>query len=168
MRADFGVGTMNLHAVPGGLAERVDAIVDGLIHLEGPLLPILHSVQHDVGFLPEEALRQIAKRLNISRAEIHGVATFYHDFRLQPAGRHVVKLCRAEACQSVGSERLAAHGEARLRIKSGETTPDGAVTLEAVYCLGLCACGPAALVDGKVVGRLDEVKLDAILAECRA
>jgi formate dehydrogenase subunit gamma len=157
---------MNVHAVPGGLAERVDAIVDGLIHLEGSLLPILHAVQHDVGFLPEEALRQIAKRLNISRAEIHGVATFYHDFRSAPAGRHVVKLCRAEACQSVGSEPLAARAEAALKIRSGETTSDGAVTLEAVYCLGLCACGPAALVDGRVVGRLDEAKLDALLAEC--
>lgn len=159
---------MNVHAVPGGLSDRVDAIVDGLIHLEGPLLPILHAVQHDVGFLPEEALRQIAKRLNISRAEIHGVATFYHDFRTQPAGRHVVKLCRAEACQSVGSEPLAVHAERALGVASGETTKDGSVTLEAVYCLGLCACGPAALVDGRVVGRLDEAKLDGILAECRA
>jgi formate dehydrogenase subunit gamma len=159
---------MTLHVVPGGLIERVDAIVDSLIHLEGSLLPILHAVQHDVGYVPEEALRQIAKRLNISRAEIHGVATFYHDFRSKPAGRHVVKLCRAEACQSVGSERLAARAEGRLKIKSGETTADGALTLEAVYCLGLCACGPAALVDGKVVGRLDDAKLDAVLAECMA
>jgi formate dehydrogenase subunit gamma len=158
---------MNVHVVPGGLSERVDAIVDRLIHLEGALLPILHEVQHDVGYVPEEALRQIAKRLNISRAEIHGVASFYHDFRTEPAGRHVVKLCRAEACQSVGSEPLAARAEASLKIKSGETTPDGAVTLEAVYCLGLCACGPAALIDGTVVGRLDEAKLDAIIAERR-
>jgi formate dehydrogenase subunit gamma len=86
---------------------------------------------------------------------------------MQPAGRHVVKLCRAEACQSVGSEHLAAHAERALGVPSGETTKDGCVTLEAVYCLGLCACGPAALVDGKVVGRLDEARLDAILAECR-
>jgi formate dehydrogenase subunit gamma len=159
---------MNVHVVPAGLSERVDAIVDRLAHLEGPLLPILHEVQHDVGFVPEEALRQIAKRLNISRAEIHGVATFYHDFRSEPAGRHVVKLCRAEACQSVGSEALAARAEQVLGVESGGTSKDGSVTLEAVYCLGLCACGPAALVDGRVVGRLDEAKLDAIIAECRA
>jgi formate dehydrogenase subunit gamma len=159
---------MNVHLIPSGLVERVDAIVDSHIHLEGSLLPILHAVQHDVGFVPEEALRQIASRLNISRAEIHGVATFYHDFRQAPAGRHVVKLCRAEACQSVGSEPLARQAEASLKIKTGETTPDGAVTLEAVYCLGLCACGPAALVDGKVVGRVDAAKLDGILAECCA
>jgi formate dehydrogenase subunit gamma len=169
---------MTLHALTGKarpvgltdaqLAERVDAIVAAHAHLEGPLLPILHAVQHDVGHVPEEALRRIAKRLNISRAEAHGVMTFYHDFRAAPAGRAVIKLCRAEACQSVGSERLAAHAEAALGVKSGETTADGAVTLEAVYCLGLCACGPAALVDGKVVGRLTEARLDALLAERRA
>lgn len=158
---------MTLHVVPSGLAERVDAICDAHIHLEGPLLPILHEVQHDVGYVPEEALRQIAGRLNISRAEIHGVATFYHDFRHKPAGRHVVKICRAEACQSVGSEVLAKHAEGQLGVASGNTSADGAVTLEAVYCLGLCACGPAALVDGKVVGRLTEAKLDTIISECR-
>ena len=158
---------MNIHVVPGGLTERVDAICDRNMHLEGPLLPILHEVQHDVGYVPEEALRQIAGRLNISRAEIHGVATFYHDFRHKPAGRHVVKLCRAEACQSVGSEALASRAESQLDVKFGETTSDRAITLEAVYCLGLCACGPAALVDGKVIGRLSEAKLDALIAECR-
>jgi formate dehydrogenase subunit gamma len=152
---------------PSNLVEHVDAIVDQHIALEGPLLPILHAVQDDFGYVPEDALRQIAKRLNISRAEVHGVFTFYHDFRSAPAGRHVVKLCRAEACQAMGSEALAAHAERQLGVKSGAITTDKAVTLEAVYCLGLCACGPAALVDGKVVGRLNEAKLDAILAECR-
>ena len=158
---------MNLHVVPSGLAERIDAICDRNMHLEGPLLPILHEVQHDVGYVPEEALRQIANRLNISRAEIHGVATFYHDFRHKPAGRHVVKMCRAEACQAMGSEALAARAERQLDVKFGETTSDRAITLEAVYCLGLCACGPAALIDGKVLGRLSEAKLDAVIAECR-
>ena len=159
---------MTFHVVPSGLSERVDAICDRKMHLEGPLLPILHEVQHDVGYVPEEALRQIAGRLNISRAEIHGVATFYHDFRHKPAGRHVVKLCRAEACQSMGSEALAARAESQLGVKFGNTTSDGAVTLEAVYCLGLCACGPAALVDGKVIGRLNDTKLDALIAECKS
>ena len=164
---------MNVHVVPSGLAERVDAIVDRLIGLEGPLLPILHEVQHDIGYVPEAALRQIAGRLNISRAEIHGVVTFYHDFRSEPAGRHVVKLCRAEACQSMGSEPLAEYAASKLGLKGKDrvagkgTSTDKAVTLEPVYCLGLCACGPAALVDGKVVGRLTTQKLDAILAECR-
>lgn len=158
---------MTLHVVPSGLADRVDAICKENMQLEGPLLPILHEVQAEFGYVPEEALRQIAGRLNISRAEIHGVATFYHDFRHKPAGRHVVKLCRAEACQSVGSEALAKRAENQLGVVSGNTSADGAVTLEAVYCLGLCACGPAALVDGKVVGRLNDAKLDAIISECR-
>ena len=164
---------MNVHVVPSGLAERVDAIVDRLIGLEGPLLPILHEVQHDVGYVPEAALRQIAGRLNISRAEIHGVVTFYHDFRSEPAGRHVLKLCRAEACQSMGSEALAEHAAAKLgltgkdRIAGKGMSADKAVTLEPVYCLGLCACGPTALVDGKVIGRLTMQKLDTIFSECQ-
>jgi formate dehydrogenase subunit gamma len=158
---------MTLHVVSSSLATRVDAICDSNQHLEGPLLPILHDVQEEFGYVPEEALRQIAGRLNISRAEIHGVATFYHDFRHKPAGRHIVKMCRAEACQAVGSEALAKHAEHQLDVKFGETTKDGSITLEAVYCLGLCACGPAALVDGVVVGRLNDAKLDAIIEGCR-
>jgi len=150
------------------IAARASAIADDFAHLEGPLLPILHEVQAQFGHVPEEALRVVAGKLNISRAEIHGVATFYHDFRSTPAGRHVVKLCRAEACQAMGGERIAAHAAKRLGVGHGETTHDGAVRLENVYCLGLCACGPAAMVDGRVVGRLDEERLDAILAECRA
>ena len=129
------------------------------------LLPILHDVQHAFGHLPEESLRTIADRLNLSRAEVHGVASFYHDFRQAPAGRHVLKICRAEACQASGGEAVAGRAASRLKIGFGETTADGAVTLEAVYCLGLCACGPAAMVDGRVVGRVDDARLDALLAE---
>ena len=135
--------------------------------LEGPLLPILHGLQAEFGHLPEEALKLVADRLNISRAEIHGVASFYHDFREKPAGRHVVKLCRAEACQAMGGEAVARHAAATLGIKPGETTDDQAVTLENVYCLGLCACGPAAMVDGEVVASVTHEKIEAILAECR-
>jgi len=135
--------------------------------LEGPLLPILQGLQEEFGYLPDEALRVVADSLNISRAEVHGVATFYHDFRHAPAGRHVVKICRAEACQSTGGDEIAERAASQLRISFGETTGDGAVTLEAVYCLGLCACGPAAMVDGRIVGRVDETKLDVMLAECR-
>ncbi|HUE92739.1 NAD(P)H-dependent oxidoreductase subunit E, partial [Pseudomonas sp.] len=105
--------------------------------------------------------------LNLPRAEVHGVVTFYHDFRQKPAGIHTLKLCRAEACQSAGGEALARRAEAALGVKSGETTGDGQVTLEAVYCLGLCAIAPAAMIDGRVVGRLDAAKLEAIIDEAR-
>ena len=114
--------------------------------------------------LPVLAIPVIAKELNIGRAEVHGTMSFYHDFRTQPAGRHVVKLCRAEACQAAGAERVADHAREKLGVDWHETTKNGSVTLEPVFCLGLCACGPSALVDGKVVGRLDEAKLDKILA----
>jgi formate dehydrogenase subunit gamma len=121
--------------------------------MEGALLPILHAVQGAFGHVPAAALPVIAADLNISRAEVHGVVTFYHDFREVPAGRHVVKLCRAEACQAMGADRLAADVQARLGLGWGDTAADGSVTLDPVFCLGLCACGPAALVDGQPVGR---------------
>jgi formate dehydrogenase subunit gamma len=136
--------------------------------MEGPLLPILHAVQAEFGFIPRDALPIIAKDLNLSRAEVHGVMTFYHDFREDPTGRHVLKLCRAEACQAMGADRVAAHAQNRLGIEWHETTRDGAVTLEPVFCLGLCACAPAAMVDGRLVGRVDEAGIDALLEEVRA
>lgn len=149
------------------VAQRTEEIVDGLSALEGPLLPILHAVQEAFGYVPEAALPKIAERLNISRAEVHGVVSFYHDFRSAPAGRHVIKLCRAEACQAQGADAMAERAKARLGVDFHATTRGG-VTLEPVFCLGLCACGPAAMVDGKLVGRLDEARLDAILAEVGA
>ena len=135
--------------------------------LEGPLLPILHAVQAEFGHVPQDTLPVIAKSLNLSRAEVHGVMSFYHDFREEPAGAHVVKLCRAEACQSMGADRVAAHAKAVLGVDWHGTTADGAVTLEPIFCLGLCACAPAAMVDGKLVGRVDEVRLDALIAGVR-
>lgn len=132
---------------------------------EGPLLPILHALQETFGHVPEAAVPIVAEALNLSRAEVHGVVTFYHDYRAKPAGKHVVKLCRAEACQSMGCEDLVERAEARLNVKCGGTSADGRVTLEPIYCLGLCATAPSALVDGRVVGRLDAKKLDAILDE---
>ena len=132
---------------------------------EGPLLPILHAVQEEFGYIDTAAEPLIAEALNITRAEVHGVITFYHDFRREPAGRHVLKLCRAEACQSAGGDPLAARAEARLGLKMGATAPDGSVTLEPVYCLGLCATAPSAMLDGRVIGRLDASRLDALLAE---
>ncbi|MSO76930.1 MAG: formate dehydrogenase subunit gamma [Alphaproteobacteria bacterium] len=137
-------------------AGATTRIVEDLRHLDGPLLAILHALQDRHGYIDDQALPIIADLLNLSRAEVHGVVSFYHDFRRRPPGRHVIKLCRSEACQSVGGERVARRLEASLAIAAGETTPDGRVTLESVYCLGNCALGPAALVDGKLYGRVDE------------
>ena len=153
-----------MSAVPS-LADRADEIAAAHLPLEGPLLPILHAVQAEFGHVPEAAIPPIARRLNLSKAEVHGVVSFYHDVREAPAGRHVVKLCRAEACQAMGADALMARAEDRLGVGMGETTRDGAVTLEPVYCLGLCACGPAAMVDGRIVGRIDAERLDALLDE---
>lgn len=141
------------------------AIIDDKQAVPGALLPILHALQEHFGYIDREAEPLIADSLNLSRAEVHGVVTFYHDFRQRPAGRHVLKLCRAESCQACGSDVLAARAEARLGIAVGDTTADGNVTLEPVYCLGLCSVSPAAMLDGKVVARLDDDKLDALLAQ---
>jgi len=151
-----------------GLAQRVAEIVADHMPLEGPLLPILHAVQAEYGHVPQAALPVIALSLNLSRAEVHGVMSFYHDFREAPAGRHVVRLCRAEACQAMGADRLADHARARLGVGWHETTANGAVTLEPVFCLGLCACAPAALVDGRGFGRVDAARFDDLVAECGA
>jgi len=146
------------------LCDRIDEILAEHLGREGPLLPILHQVQADFGHIPQPAIPRIARALNLSKAEVHGVVSFYHDFRETPAGRHVLKLCRAEACQAMGADRVAGAVRAALGIDWHETTPDGRVTLEPVFCLGLCACGPAAMVDGRLVGRCDE----GILAEVTA
>lgn len=158
---------MNIRAVAVDEAARILEIVDDCRQLEGPLLPILHKVQAEFGFIPESAKQVLAKALNLSRAEVHGVVTFYHDFKDHPAGRHTLKLCRAEACQSMGGEPLAEKIKAKLGIDWHETTADGAMTLEPVFCLGLCAQAPAAMLDGEVYARLDEHCLDEILAEAR-
>jgi len=137
------------------------------LHREGPLLPILHALQDEFGYIDAAAEPLIAETLNITRAEVHGVITFYHDFRRQPAGRHVLKLCRAEACQAAGGDPLAARAQSRLGVDLGNTAADGSVTLEPVYCLGLCAVAPSAMLDGRLIGRLDQQRLDALLAETR-
>jgi formate dehydrogenase subunit gamma len=146
-------------------ADEAAAIITREQHREGALLPILHALQNAFGYVPEAAVPMIAEALNLSRAEVHGVVTFYHDFRREPAGRHVLKLCRAEACQSAGGNALAARAQAKLAVGFGGTTPDRRVTLEPVYCLGLCATAPAAMLDGRVVGRLDDQRLDALLTD---
>jgi formate dehydrogenase subunit gamma len=142
-----------------------EAIIARHLALEGPALPILHALQDVFGFVPEAAVPMMAEALHISRAEAHGVVTFYHDFRHAPAGRRTVKVCRAEACQSVGGEAVAESLLKLLGVGWGETTPDGAITVDAVYCLGLCAVAPAALVDGAPVGRLDARRLAAAVLE---
>lgn len=148
--------------------ERTRAIVAERRVLEGPLMVILHDCVATFGFVPEQAVPVIADELNLSRAEVHGVVTFYHDFRREPAGKHTLKMCRAEACQSMGCEALVARAEDLLGVKCGGTSPDGRVTLEAIYCLGLCATAPSAMIDGRIVGRLSEDKLEKILAEAGA
>jgi formate dehydrogenase subunit gamma len=142
--------------------SRLDEILAQHQGLEGPLLPILHGVQAAFGHVPQDALPVIAKHLNISKAEVHGVVSFYHDFREAPAGQHVVKICRAEACQAMGADALAQGVQAALGCDWHETAGD--VTLDPVFCLGLCACGPAAMVDGQLMGR---ASVDAIMAKVR-
>lgn len=148
-------------------AAILDAITPQL-SLEGPLLPILHALQAAFDHVPQSAVPIVASALNISAAEVHGVASFYHDFKEAPSGRHVVKICRAEACQAVGADKLAQDTLTKLGVAWHGTTPNGAVTIEPVYCLGLCACGPAAMVDGKAVGRVDASRMDQILSEVGA
>ncbi|HVV94286.1 MAG TPA: formate dehydrogenase subunit gamma [Hyphomicrobiales bacterium] len=148
--------------------ERGRAVIAAEAKRPGALLPVLHAVQQTFGFVPDAAVVAAADILNLTRAEVHGVASFYHDFKTAPQGRHVLKLCRAEACQSMGTRALADQVRARLGIDFGETTPDGRVTLEEVYCLGLCACAPSAMLDGELHARLDAESVDALVREAQA
>lgn len=143
--------------------QRVEEAVERCRELPGALLPMLHAIQDDLGYVPPEAVPTIAKALALSRAEVHGVISFYHHFRSEPPGRHVIQVCRAEACQSMGAERLVARLRERLEIDIHGTTPDGAISLEAVYCLGNCACAPAVMVDGALRGRVTDAVLDEIV-----
>lgn len=127
------------------------------------LVQVLHAFVERYGYISEDAIRQIANELNLSRAEVHGVVSFYHDFRTTPPGEHIVRICQAESCQAMGSRALTAHAEQRLGVALHGTTDDGQVTLEPVYCLGNCACSPAIMIDHKVYGRVDSDKLDKLL-----
>jgi formate dehydrogenase subunit gamma len=148
------------------LTEATRIIADHL-DLEGPLLPILHALQNNFGHINESMIPLIAEVLNLSRAEVHGVVSFYHDFRHEAPGRHIVKLCRGESCQSMGSEAMAKHILDLLKIGWQQTTVDRAFTVEAVYCLGLCMHSPAALIDGVPFGRLDPPSLAAAIEDAR-
>ena len=152
-------------------AERAEIVIAEHRSLDGPLLPILHALQEEFGCVPREAEPLIAAALNLSRAEVFGVISFYHDFRREPAGRHVLKLCRAEACQAMGAVGLADGLLARLGLEWGGRTRDGRLTVEPTFCLGLCACAPAALLDGEPMVRMTQATLDGALdtlAEARA
>ncbi len=154
--------------MPAWNQERAEAIIAAHQGVAGATLPILHALQDEFGYVPEDAVPLIASALNLSRAEVHGIVTFYHDFRREPPGSTMsVRLCGAEACQSMGSELLAEAAKKKLQLGWGETAPDGSVTLERVFCLGLCACAPAAMFDGKVYGALDEDKLATLLDKVR-
>jgi formate dehydrogenase subunit gamma len=139
-------------------------LLDHYRNVPGGLLPLLHAVQAELGHVPPEAVPEIARAMNLSRAEVHGVISFYHDFRTEPAGRHTVQICRAEACQAMGGRALEAHAKGSLGVDFGGTTVDGAITLEPVYCLGNCACSPSVRIDDKVYARVDAARLDALLA----
>jgi formate dehydrogenase subunit gamma len=144
-------------------AEAASAIIDGRKTLDGAMLPILHALQERFGYVDEAAVPLVAQALNVSRAEVHGVISFYHDFRRAPAGRHLLKICRAESCQATGCEDLVSYLAQRHGLEVGDTTPDGRLTVEAVYCLGNCALSPAAMLDETPIGRLDPDRLDRIV-----
>ena len=154
-----------MHTLSPAGSNIVRRIVEDLKGRPGPLLEVLHAIQAALGYVPPAAVPLVAEGLNLSRAEVHGVVTFYHYFRRTPPGAHTVSLCRAEACQSMGAERLAEHVKRRLGVDFHETTPDGRFSLEPIYCLGNCACSPAVMIDGRLHGRVTPERLDALLAE---
>jgi formate dehydrogenase subunit gamma len=149
-------------------ADAVRGICSRLKTVPGPLMPILHAVQNELGFVPHDAVPLIARELNLSIAEVHGVVTFYHYFRTDPGGRHVVHLCRAEACQSVGAAAVEAHAKRSLGVDFHGTTSDGAIRLEPVYCLGNCALGPSIMIDDRLHGRVSPQRFDELMTSARS
>ena len=147
--------------------SRIDAIIQAHCTQAGALLPVLHAIQNALGYIPAEATPLIAKGLNLSRAEVHGVISFYSHFRTTPPGKHILQICSAESCQAMGSAALEQHAKAVLGIDYHQTTADGAITLEPVYCLGNCACSPSIRIGDEVQGRLDNAQLDELLTDLR-
>jgi len=150
------------------LKEIVELAIESHQGKIGALLPVLHSIQDKLGHIPSESVAMIARAMNLSRAEVNGVMSFYHDFRSEPAGEHILHLCRAEACQAMGSRELEDHVKARLSIDYGETTADGLFTLEPVYCLGNCACAPSLRVNDDLHARVTATTFDALIAQVEA
>lgn len=147
---------------------KVEALVAQHRYVPGALLPLLHAIQDEIGYIPESSYTAIGKGLGLSVAEVHGVVTFYHHFRTHKAGKHVLQICRAESCQSMGAVALEAHAKQCLNIDYHETTADQAITLEPVYCLGNCALSPAVVMDDEIYGRVTAADLDALIAEAKA
>jgi len=151
--------------------QQWNAVVSGVLEERkdqpGALLPILHGIQDALGYVPREAIPQIAHALNLSRAEIHGVVSFYHHFRTSPPGRHTVYLCRAESCQSMGANALVEHAKAKLGVGFHETTSDGFFTLESIYCLGNCACSPAMMIDEELYGRVTPQRFEEVVRQVK-
>ncbi|MGO9059595.1 MAG: formate dehydrogenase subunit gamma [Candidatus Binataceae bacterium] len=143
--------------------SAISSMVLELKDQPGALLLILRRIQDQIGYIPDESVPLLADALNLSRAEVHGVVTFYHDFRHHPPGRHVIRLCRAESCQAMGAVALARHVQERLHITFGQSTADGDFTLDAVYCLGNCACSPAMTLDGEIYGRVTPANFDQLI-----
>lgn len=156
----------SIAATPNQLAA-VDAAISLFETTRGACLPIMHAIQEEIGFVPHEAVQRIADALNLSRADVHGVLSYYHDFRTEKPGCHVLKVCRAESCQSMGSERLESHLAVTYGAAMGETSEDGKLTVEPVYCLGNCALSPAVQLDGKVYGRVTAKRLDALVTKAQ-
>jgi formate dehydrogenase subunit gamma len=150
------------------LNVNVGALIDEHKNMPGALMPLLHAIQDNFGYVPEFTYSQIARALSLSVAEVHGVVTFYHHFRNHKPGRHVMQICRAESCQAMGSEALEAHAKKCLNVDYHQTTADNAITLEPVYCLGNCALSPAVMMDDEVYGRVSAVDLEALIAEAKA
>ena len=147
---------------------KLEALIAQHQDMPGALLPLLHAIQDNIGYVPESSYISISKALSLSVAEVHGVVTFYHHFRTHKPGRHILQICRAESCQSMGSEALEAHAKKCLNIDYHQTTPDQNITLEPVYCLGNCALSPAVMMDEEVYGRMTLANLDALVAEVAA
>ena len=160
---------MTVDALP--VSEQQKLTVHEVLHRRkdepGALMPILHDIQDALGYIPSQMVQDIASALNLSRAEVHGVITYYHHFRMTPAGRHVVQICRAESCQAMGAEALFAHAQQHLGCQAHQTTADGQLTLEAAYCLGLCASSPAIAINDDVHARVTPLKFDRLMAETR-
>jgi formate dehydrogenase subunit gamma len=159
--------TINMQALLPAQRETVRRQLTLLKSRPGPLIEILHAIQGELGFIPDGAVPLLAEELNLSRAEVHGVITFYHFFRRHPPGRHTIQVCRAEACQSMGSVALEAHAKQRLGVDFHETTADGEITLDPVFCLGNCSCSPSVMIDGELHGRVTPERFDALLADLK-
>jgi formate dehydrogenase subunit gamma len=147
--------------------EKIQAHIASHQHMPGALLPLLHAIQDDIGYVPKDSYPFISKALALSIAEVHGVVTFYHHFRTHPAGKHILQICRAESCQAMGSEQLEADVKAQLGVDYHQTTTDGEITLLPVYCLGNCACSPAVMMDDEVYGRMNQQKVAELISEVK-